>query len=162
MSVRAGGRQLTNLMNKNHKKLMRGRRREGDGSQESATPSRITNAPFRQRVFILHVCITARESMPGVTLLGTPHPATCSRKYSSLIISVKKTLPAPAPDQTWKANDIYRRFLPQMKLPSGLGVSDFFRGHVTRQIPIPVGQSCLGRQEPPPPLRGQDLGILPC
>lgn len=50
--------------------MTRGRRR--DSRQESVTPHRITNIHFRQRIFILHVCITAGEFIPYVTLIGTP------------------------------------------------------------------------------------------
>lgn len=49
--------------------MMSGRR---DSSQESVTPCRITNIHFCQRIFILHVCITAREPIPYVTLIRTP------------------------------------------------------------------------------------------
>lgn len=69
--MRAGGRQLTNLMNKNHK----GKNDEQEEERQQpavVTPYRITNIHFRQRIFILHVCITARESSPYLTLIGSP------------------------------------------------------------------------------------------
>lgn len=34
--------------------------------------ARITNIHFRHRIFILHVCVTARESILYITLIGTP------------------------------------------------------------------------------------------
>ena len=52
------------------------RRENEEGSGETAVRSwrlaRITNIHFRHRIFILHVCVTATESILYITLIGTP------------------------------------------------------------------------------------------
>lgn len=93
----AGGRQLTNLMNKNYKEENYEREVERQ-ELESVTPW-ITNIHFRHRIFILHVCITAR-SHPQQHPDWKPHPS-CLHKCSSMII-VKKILKVTSAPQSNK------------------------------------------------------------
>ena len=64
-----GGIHSFNEQKVTKEKMMREVERQQSGVGDLA---RITNIHFRHRIFILHVCVTARESILYITLIGTP------------------------------------------------------------------------------------------